>query len=241
MKRLVCILVALSLFLLPCALAGNNYNALSGSDIMRRGSKGDNVRKLQRALDSLGFLEGPVDGSYGTKTEAAVRNFQFFNGISQSGVATMFTQAKLYGSSAIPVWDNATSFSPVSGDYGVRNTDGRSYGDYSVTVSFDFVNRDLNNVEAICIYYWVADDNKYLVKMGSYDYWMQWYTGMSIPYQGTKHASITLNMNSKQWRKMDTVRCVVGEIAYTNGSVSVTINPYNQPYENSNYVLLQCQ
>jgi hypothetical protein len=48
-------------------------------------------------------------------------------------------------------------------------------------------------------------------------------------------------MSSSEWRKMDTVRCVVGEIAYTNGSVAVTMNPYGKPYENSNYILMQCQ
>ena len=241
MKKLICILVVLSMLLLPCAYASNNYNAISGCDIQRRGSKGNNVRQIQQALINLGFLSGPVDGSYGPNTESAVRNFQFFNGITQSGVATMFTQAKLYSGIAIPAWDNATSFSPVSGAYGVRNSDGRSWAQNQVTVSFDFVNQDLNNVEAICIYYWLADSRNNLVKMNGYEYWMQWYNGMNIPYNGTKTASLTINMSSSEWRKMDTVRCVVGEIAYTNGSVAVTMNPYGKPYENSNYILMQCQ
>lgn len=241
MKKLLCMLVVLSLLLLPCAYASNNYSAIQGCDIQRRGSRGNNVRQIQQALINLGFLSGPVDGSYGPNTEAAVRNFQYFNGITQSGVATMFTQAKLYSNSAIPAWDNATSFTPVSGSYGVRNSNGRSWAQNQVTVSFDFVNQDLNNVEAICIYYWLADSRNNLVKMNGYEYWMQWYNGMSIPYNGTKSTSLTINMSSSEWRKMDTVRCIVGEIAYTNGSVAVTMNPYGRPFENSNYILMQRQ
>ena len=241
MKRLPSLIIVLALLLLPCAYASGNYDAISGCDIQRRGSKGNNVRKIQQALINLGYLSGPVDGSYGPNTESAVRNFQYRNGITQSGVATMFTQAKLYAYNAVPYWDNATSFSPVSGSYGVRNTDGRSWAQNQVTVSFDFVNQDLNNVEAICIYYWLADSRNNLVKMNGYEYWMQWYNGMNLKYQGTKTASLTINMSSSEWRKLDTVRCVVGEIAYTNGSVAMTMNPYSRPYENSNYILMQCQ
>lgn len=241
MKRLIAVLIVLSMLLFPCAYAGSDYSALSGCDIMRRGSSGSNVRKIQQSLINLGFLSGPVDGSYGPNTEAAVRNFQYYNGISQSGVATMFTQAKLYGSGAIPAWGSATRSNAITGAYGVRNSSGRSYAQNQVTVSFDFVNQDLNNVEAICIYYWLADSRNNLVKMGNYEYWMQWYNGISIPYLGTKSASLTINMSSSQWRKLDTVRCIVGEIAYANGSVVVTMNPYNKPYENPNYILMQCQ
>ena len=38
---------------------------------------------------------------------------------------------------------------------------------------------------------------------------------------------------------MDTVRCIVGEIAYTDGSVVVSMNASKKPYENPNYILLQ--
>lgn len=241
MKRLISLIIVISMLLLPCAYAANSYSSISGCDIQRRGSRGGNVRQIQQALINLGYLSGPVDGSYGPNTESAVRNFQYRNGISQSGVATMFTQAKLYGSGAISAWNNTAYFSPVSGSYGVRNTDGRSWAKNQVTVSFDFINQDLNDVEAICIYYWLADSRNNLVKMNGYDYWMQWYNGMSIPYNGTKTASLTINMSSSEWRKLDTVRCIVGEIAYTNGSVAVTMNPYGEPYQNSNYILMQCQ
>jgi N-acetylmuramoyl-L-alanine amidase/LysM repeat protein len=46
------------------------------SGVLRRGNTGDAVKKLQTALNALHFNVGAVDGSYGAKTEDAVRRFQ---------------------------------------------------------------------------------------------------------------------------------------------------------------------
>lgn len=46
------------------------------SGVLRRGSKGNNVKQLQRALNAANFKVGKVDGDYGSKTEDAVRRFQ---------------------------------------------------------------------------------------------------------------------------------------------------------------------
>ena len=241
MKRIAAMLVLIALLLLPCAHASNDYSVLTNCDIMRRGSRGDNVRRIQQALINMGYLSGNADGSYGSKTEAAVRDFQWKNGITQSGVATMFTQAKLFGDDAIYSWNNNRLGSYSTGNYDVYNSDGRSWNQYEVTVSFDFVNRDSNNVEAICIYYWLADSRNNLVKRNGYEYYMQWYYGMNLPSGGSKSTSLTLSVPSSAWKKMDTVRCIVGEIAYTDGSVVVSMNASKKPYENPNYILLQCQ
>ncbi|MBR7188145.1 MAG: peptidoglycan-binding protein [Clostridia bacterium] len=77
MKRIAAMLVLIALLLLPCAHASNNYSVLTNCDIMRRGSRGDNVRRIQQALINMGYLSGNADGSYGSKTEAAVRDFQW--------------------------------------------------------------------------------------------------------------------------------------------------------------------
>ncbi|WP_431798925.1 N-acetylmuramoyl-L-alanine amidase [Halobacillus andaensis] len=44
--------------------------------VLKRGSKGYNVKKVQEALNKLNFKVGSVDGIYGVKTEDAVRRFQ---------------------------------------------------------------------------------------------------------------------------------------------------------------------
>ena len=51
------------------------------------GSTGEEVRRIQSKLKSLGFYAGPVDGIYGSKTRTAVKAFQRSCGISADGIA----------------------------------------------------------------------------------------------------------------------------------------------------------
>lgn len=60
------------------------------------GSRGDEVKKLQQALNSTGSYSLTVDGSYGPKTQAAVRNYQTKNGLKVDGIAGEQTLGKLY-------------------------------------------------------------------------------------------------------------------------------------------------
>ena len=43
---------------------------------MRKGSRGDRVKTVQKALNDAGFPCGPADGRFGPKTEGAVKAFQ---------------------------------------------------------------------------------------------------------------------------------------------------------------------
>ncbi len=51
------------------------------------GSNRTQVKYLQQALIGLGFLDGSADGSYGPKTQAAVRNYQKAYGLGVDGSA----------------------------------------------------------------------------------------------------------------------------------------------------------
>lgn len=62
------------------------------------GSRGDEVKRLQTALNAQGYGLS-VDGVYGAKTQAAVRDYQSKNSLSVDGVAGPLTQGKLYGAS----------------------------------------------------------------------------------------------------------------------------------------------
>ncbi len=53
----------------------------------RQGSSGEAVRTMQDKLKRWGYFDGPVDGIYGSKTAAAVRDFQRKNGLTADGVA----------------------------------------------------------------------------------------------------------------------------------------------------------
>lgn len=51
------------------------------------GSRGDEVRRIQNKLKSLGFFNGTVDGIYGAKTQSAVKRYQRSVGITADGIA----------------------------------------------------------------------------------------------------------------------------------------------------------
>ena len=54
------------------------------------GSSGDDVKKLQKALNSAGYNLA-VDGIFGTKTQSAVRSYQQKNGLSVDGIVGVNT------------------------------------------------------------------------------------------------------------------------------------------------------
>lgn len=55
--------------------------------LSRLGSTGEEVRRVQTKLRSLGFYKGSVDGIYGTQTRNAVLAFQRSCGITADGIA----------------------------------------------------------------------------------------------------------------------------------------------------------
>ena len=68
--------------------------------LLKEGSSGLEVRKLQGRLAELGYYAGGVDGIYGATTTSAVKAFQRNNGLSGDGQAGEQTQTKLYASTA---------------------------------------------------------------------------------------------------------------------------------------------
>src|SRR5262249_58186946 len=53
---------------------------------LKPGDTGSQVETLQRALASLGYSPGKVDGDYGPTTQAAVEKFQTAAGIKADGI-----------------------------------------------------------------------------------------------------------------------------------------------------------
>ena len=62
---------------------------------LRRGSSGTQVKYLQRALIGLGYLDGMADGQYGSKTAAAVREYQRDFGLGVDGNAGKNTMTSI--------------------------------------------------------------------------------------------------------------------------------------------------
>lgn len=55
--------------------------------LSKLGSRGDEVRSIQKKLKSLGYYTGSVDGIYGTGTQSAVKAFQKSCGLTADGIA----------------------------------------------------------------------------------------------------------------------------------------------------------
>jgi len=63
---------------------------------LRAASDGlDSIRAIQRALLKLGFDPGPIDGVWGAKSKAAVRDYQRARGLEDDGHVGPITRAKL--------------------------------------------------------------------------------------------------------------------------------------------------
>lgn len=62
---------------------------------LAQGASGSEIRVVQAQLQSLNYAVGPVDGIYGTKTKAAVQEFQRDNHLVVDGIAGPQTQAAL--------------------------------------------------------------------------------------------------------------------------------------------------
>ena len=102
--------------------------------LLRKGSNDPAVRDLQEALKALGYDPGPVDGIFGSATEAAVKQFQQAREIAADGVVGRVTWINIdeadqshsvlrLGSSGLPVRRLQSRMTAVAYDTG--GVDGR--------------------------------------------------------------------------------------------------------------------
>jgi peptidoglycan hydrolase-like protein with peptidoglycan-binding domain len=88
-----------------------------GSRTIRRGDSGWDVAALQFRLAWHGFPSGSIDGGFGSHTEAAVRRFQAYAGLTPDGTAGPQTLRLLRGAvPRSPIWLR----DPVRGRIGDR-------------------------------------------------------------------------------------------------------------------------
>lgn len=78
----------------------NDVSSDSAHVLSSLGSRGDEVRQIQKKLKSLGFYSGSIDGIYGSGTKNAVTAFQKSCGIKADGIAGPTTLLYLGLSSA---------------------------------------------------------------------------------------------------------------------------------------------
>lgn len=96
-KRFLSIVVVLLLLV----SSTTSVFANEGYIILKFGSRGNDVIRLQQELQIQGYYQGSIDGIYGKGSENAVINFQRARGLAIDGMAGRQTLSALYNSSTI--------------------------------------------------------------------------------------------------------------------------------------------
>ena len=94
-KRKERLLVGLLLLLLMlCMTTGALAKTKAGG--LTYGDRGEDVQRVQQALEILGYKPGKVDGTFGAYTENALRKFQKAHGLAVDGIAGTKTREMLF-------------------------------------------------------------------------------------------------------------------------------------------------
>ena len=82
-------------YALTRAQSGEAAFAAVEAAVLRQGSKGDEVKEVQRRLKQWGYYSGSVDGIFGSGTKNAVIAFQKKNGLTADGIVGKATYQAL--------------------------------------------------------------------------------------------------------------------------------------------------
>lgn len=93
--------------------------------VLRQGSKGGEVKEVQRRLKQWGYYSGAVDGIYGKGTIEAVKRFQKKNGLTADGICGRATYVALGMNDSVNALDkgNQGSQSGNKGNSSYTNSD----------------------------------------------------------------------------------------------------------------------
>ena len=69
-------------------------------ETLNSGETGDQVLRVQRRLASLGYMTDEADGQLGAGTMRSLRIFQYYNALTQTGIADIATQNALFSGDA---------------------------------------------------------------------------------------------------------------------------------------------
>lgn len=78
--------------------AGTDLNL---NQTLKSGMQGDDVMKMQKRLEELGYMFVKPTGLYAEGTVQSVKDFQYLNGMSATGVADPATLKKMFSSGAV--------------------------------------------------------------------------------------------------------------------------------------------
>ncbi|MCM1438485.1 MAG: spore cortex-lytic enzyme [Roseburia sp.] len=108
-------------------LAADNYasSPCVQTAVLRQGSKGGEVKEVQRRLKQWGYYDGAIDGVYGAQTVEAVKKFQKKNGLTADGIAGRATYVALGMNDSVNALDGEknNSSGTSGGASGYTNSD----------------------------------------------------------------------------------------------------------------------
>ncbi len=83
------------------AAPATTYSAVSADGLLQLGDTGAEVTNLQSQLQTLGYYNGPISGSFGSQTQEALTAFQQAQGLTADGIAGPQVDTAL-ASAAVP-------------------------------------------------------------------------------------------------------------------------------------------
>jgi len=232
-KKLIAVCFSLMMLIMtPCmALAASeDYYTFDWIVFdMKTGARGNDVARVQQRLIDLGYLNDRPDGSFGPNTAAAIKEFQRMNGIhgesGYAGVATGFTQARLFSDDVNPAWSSTILRLDYNGNHEVYDYEIMSAGGNSIDLSFTFVNKEHASVTAVKFIYWLEDYYGNLVPINGYSWYDRYQYGFDVGYNEEIELSATLTPSSEELSRAGFLRMMVAEIAYSDGEVYITCDP----------------
>lgn len=93
----------------------NGVERVLTAAVLRQGSRGGEVKEVQRRLKQWGYYKGSVDGVFGSGTRSAVISFQRKNGLTADGVVGAATYRALGMNDSYNALQNQVSSSGVGG------------------------------------------------------------------------------------------------------------------------------
>ena len=100
----------------PSTTTTTTAPASNDSSVLQKGSRGENVKKLQKALVDAGFSVGKsgVDGIFGNNTETALKKATGKTSVTVEQL-NKYLQAKSNGKSAADAWNFVFAVNPITG------------------------------------------------------------------------------------------------------------------------------
>ena len=91
--RAICLVLATTMliFVTVACLCSTSAKAA----VLKQGSKGEVVKRVQTKLKNWGYYQGAIDGVYGKQTKSAVQYFQRRNGLVADGIVGKKTAAAM--------------------------------------------------------------------------------------------------------------------------------------------------